>query len=136
MTLKSNGFHRLKTAIPPAVVCDFEKFSREKAFAEKRIQFKITKLKKTGWWDWYFKELLRESQTTPTKAYPSQGLIQTLYDFPEYESPTVVKKISSRLINQTVREWLYYLELFNHPARIKCLQAKTAEEFQPPKNKW
>jgi hypothetical protein len=62
-------------------------------------------------------------------SYPSQGLLQTPFDF---LGSTTTMVLSPELMLKTLRVRQYVLEVFNHPDRIKELQAVSKKPFLPP----
>ncbi len=63
------------------------------------------------------------------RAYPSQGLLSTPFDFlPAVK--TGMLPLNEMLKILRVRQ--YFLEIFNHPQRLKFLKQKQKEKFQPP----
>lgn len=117
---------RTQKALP-----SFESLLRQPEVAEHFIHQKITLLQKNGHRDWMWREYERESQTDPTAAYPSQGLIRTPYDSDRSKDAEVIS-LDKELISTTFRTTLYYLELLNHPDRIKSLLRVHAQPFTPP----
>ncbi len=112
----------------------FEDLLRDKVIAESYILNKLELLTQEGWWDWFLDQYLRESQTDPELAYPSQGLIKTNYDEPR-DKTVATEKLSHEFFTRTIHAWLYYLELFNHPDRIRHLIAAESNDFDPPADK-
>lgn len=117
---------RTQKALP-----SFESLLRQPEVAEHFIHQKIALLQKNGHRDWMWQEYERESQTDPTAAYPSQGLIRTPYDSDRSKDAEVIS-LDKELILTTFRTTLYYLELLNHPDRIKSLLRVHAQPFTPP----
>lgn len=120
-------------------VADFESFSRNNKIARERILQKVDALTEVGLWQKWLAEYDRESQTDPDSAYPSQGLIQTPYDSNGMEGGEdhhlETTELDEALFIQTIHAWLYYLELFNHPARLAALKETQAKDFKPPTRK-
>lgn len=74
------------------------------------------------------------SQPHPKAGYPDQGLVKTPHDNLDY-SQVKLAQLDDRLINQTLRVWLYYLLLFNHPTRLSHLFETQQSKFSPPTKK-
>lgn len=64
-----------------------------------------------------------------TSAYPSQGLLQTPFDFLPFKTTTL---LSSETMIHILRVRQYLLEIFNHPERIKELEKVDAQPFTAP----
>lgn len=62
-------------------------------------------------------------------AYPSQGLLETPYDYLPYQS---VQMLPPDLILKTLRMRWYFLLLFNHPYRIHFLREVNKQPFTAP----
>jgi len=108
---------------------EFEDFLRNKKAAETYVSQMVKVLKKNGWWSTMQKMYARESTTSPTRSYPSQGLIKTEQD---RSYGNKVKAINKAFFEQVIYDWLYYIELFNHPQRLKYLFAVSKTTFTPP----
>lgn len=132
------------SALTPPQLPTFEDFLKDQTLAEAYVSQKITYLKKKSSWSWLLKEYGRESQTSyigdektrqaaarHNAAYPSQGLISTRYDAQGYQNCKVAK-LSTATIDRTLHAWIYYLELFNHPERVKALHKISKSIFKPP----
>lgn len=63
-------------------------------------------------------------------VYPSQGLLQTPFDYLDIKSLTLLPQ--ENLI-ETLRMRRFFLELFNHPLRIRYLNAENKRKFIAPK---
>lgn len=109
----------------------FESLLRQQKVAEDFIHKKIQLLKKNGVYDWIWKEYERESHADPQKAYPSQGLVRTPYDSDRCKDAELVT-LEDELIEITFKTSLYYLELLNHPDRLKALLRVNAQPFIAP----
>lgn len=62
-------------------------------------------------------------------VYPSQGLLETPYDYLESHSTQMLPQDT---IIETLRLRHYFLELFNHPFRIHYLNQTDKEDFHAP----
>lgn len=62
-------------------------------------------------------------------AYPSQGLLQTPFDF---LSCTKTMMLSPEIMLRTLRVRQYVLEVFNHPERLEMLKQVQKTKFSPP----
>lgn len=62
-------------------------------------------------------------------VYPSQGLITTPYDYLSYSSLHMLPQES---ILEALRVRFFFLEVFNHPVRIKALEEIENKKFSPP----
>ncbi len=67
--------------------------------------------------------------TTGNLAYPSQGLLETPFDYLPYNSYSMLPQ---ELILRTLRLRYYFLELFNHPYRIHYLNQTNKQLFKAP----
>lgn len=113
-------------AIPP-----FEAFLFEGHKTQSYIDAKLAALPE--WTAWVEQEYQRESQTTAKKAYPSQGLLTTPYDSDRIvRSLDKVEKLPQQIFTLAVTAGVYYLELLNHPERLKSLFKVQAQPFIPP----
>ncbi len=113
------------------VLPSFESLLRQPEVAENFIHKKMELLQQKGHQDWVRQEYERESQTDPKKAYPSQGLIRTPYDS-DRSKKAKIAKLDEEVFDSTQRTALYYLELLNHPERIKALLRVHNQPFVPP----
>lgn len=115
------------------------------------------------WWSWLLSELDRMSQISEVsshpsipqpehQSYPDQGLVRTGYEGDHVTYPPLFNKETglalefspqeiqvlqypAEYIEQILVAWLYYLELFNHPARLAELFRQSEIPFQPPQKK-
>jgi hypothetical protein len=110
----------------------FESLLRQPQIAEAYISQKIKHLRTLKLYDWVWSEYERESQVDPDKAYPSQGLLRTPYDSDRCKEAKVTT-LDQELIQVTLRTQLYYLELLNHPERLKALLRINRQPFSAPK---
>jgi hypothetical protein len=121
-----------KSAIPP-----LEQMMKDQSVSEAFLKRQVDGLYDTGWTDWFFEEMARESSTDPHVSYPSQGLLKTPHDgrqFAEYRVVNFLEK-HPEFVNQiVVPGMIYFLDLANHPERINELN-KTPE-FQAPRNQF
>lgn len=62
-------------------------------------------------------------------VYPSQGLITTPYDYLSYSS---LHMLPQETMIEALRVRFFFLELFNHPIRIKALEEVENIKFSPP----
>ncbi len=124
--------HSITTAPQPKLP-EFEEFLRNKKVAENYISQLVKVLKKNGWWQTMLDHYARESTTSAKKSYPSQGLIKTEHD---RSYGNRVKDVDKKFFDQVIYDWLYYLELFNHPQRLKYLLAVSKSKFSPPPARW
>ncbi|MDH5533580.1 MAG: IMP dehydrogenase [Candidatus Pacebacteria bacterium] len=108
----------------------FSDLLKERVIAEKYIEELVKYLKKGGQWRDLVDELNRVSTTNHKASYPDQGLTITAYDV--VPSSLTTKKLSKKEITLTLKAWLYYLELFNHPERLESLFATNKQKFKPP----
>lgn len=109
---------------------NFSDFLKERKLAEIYIEELVSFLKVNGLWQWLVAALERSSSQDPDQTYPDQGLIITDYD--DQPENLVVTRLDQPLIDLTIRAWLYYLEVFNHPERLKHLFATQEIDFTPP----
>lgn len=109
-----------------------EELQQDTQKADKFILSQVEKLKDGEWWQWMQDEYVRESSSDPDLAYPSQGLRLTEYDGALFDGVEKVL-LDEELFEETVHAWLYYLELFNHPERLKHLSLVDSEPFVAPK---
>jgi len=109
----------------------FESLLREPAIAEAYISKKIQRLQKLKLYEWVWSEYERESQVDSASAYPSQGLHITPYDSDRCKEAKITT-LDQELIQVTLRTELYYLELLNHPDRLKALLRVNAQPFAAP----
>lgn len=63
------------------------------------------------------------------EAYPSQGMLITPFDEVEYDKKGL---LPPEEMFKILRVRQYFLELLNHPERIKTLQKVQQSQFQPP----
>jgi hypothetical protein len=63
------------------------------------------------------------------RVYPSQGLLQTPYDFLDYRH---TQRLPHETIVETLRLRMFFLEMFNHPYRLHFLAQTTNSHFAPP----
>ncbi len=63
-------------------------------------------------------------------VYPSQGLLTTPHDYLKYKSKQL---LPFEEIVQTLRLRRLFLEMFNHPYRVRALRHVDKEEFSAPK---
>jgi hypothetical protein len=110
-----------------------EELQKNSSLAENYIEQLYQELQQTGFLSWLAKEYDKNSQSDDS-SYPGQGLYRTDYDGSEFATATV-EKLNQEIIDKTIYAWLYYLELFNHPERLKALFETTAQEFHPPQAK-
>lgn len=89
-------------------------------------------LKLDGTLAWILKELARESHADYRKAYPGQGLVVTGYEGDGPVGKLPQKVLPTTAVRAALRGWLYYLQLFNHPSRLKYLYAQSGKTFVPP----
>jgi hypothetical protein len=64
-----------------------------------------------------------------SEVYPSQGLLLTPFDYLDYVGKTLLPEAE---LWPTLRVRSYVLEVFNHPDRIKAIQAVDKTKFVPP----
>ncbi len=64
-----------------------------------------------------------------TEVYPSQGLLLTPFDYLNFVGKTLLPETE---LWPTLKVRSYVLEIFNHPDRIKALQATSKQPFIPP----
>jgi len=76
----------------------------------------------------YLKYWFTESRDS-TDAYPSQGMLLTPFDYLEYVQKGVLPP--QRMV-EILRVRQYFLEIFNHPERIKELKKVDKADFVPP----
>jgi hypothetical protein len=76
----------------------------------------------------YLKYWYIESQEN-SKAYPSQGLLKTPYDFLTYKQRAM---LPLKEMMKVLRVRQYFLEIFNHPERIASLKKIQKNKFVPP----
>ncbi len=103
------------------------------------------------WWNWMTGELDRMSQQeteTENPAYPDQGLRETGYEGHRKKLPPLVNhpaqplpdlktdRYTPEYVERTIHAWLYYLELFNHPARLAELYKQSEIPFASPTRKF
>lgn len=122
----AHGFMRNTQTFP-----SFESLLRQPQIAESFISQKIERLKKKGIYQWIWSEFERESSIDPQISYPSQGLVRTPYDSDRGKDAVVIQ-LEKELIENTISTQLYYLELLNHPDRLKALLRANAQPFVPP----
>lgn len=91
---------------------DFEKLRKE--------GIKISKPDLKPWWN-----LSHDNDS----VYPSQGLLLTPYDG---FGPVKTQILSQELVVQTLRLRMFFLEMFNHPYRIKYLKKIDKSKFKFP----
>jgi len=78
----------------------------------------------------YLKYWYIESQEN-SKAYPSQGLLKTPFDFLKYKQKGM---LSLEKMIHILRVRQYFLEIFNHPERLSALKKIQKNKFvAPPK---
>ncbi|MBP7740566.1 IMP dehydrogenase [Candidatus Woesebacteria bacterium] len=78
----------------------------------------------------YLKYWYIESQEN-SRAYPSQGLLKTPYDFLDINQSAM---LPLKQMTKILRIRLYFLEIFNHPERIAKLDELQKQKFvAPPK---
>lgn len=116
------------------MILDFETLLKDQSAANKYITQLIKKLEKKSYWSWLKNEYQRESSLDYLQAYPSQGLVNTPFDITDY-SHIKKSKLKKNFFEKTLQTWLYYLELFNHPDRLKELFATTKSRYIPPTKK-
>ncbi|HLD03494.1 MAG TPA: IMP dehydrogenase [Candidatus Dojkabacteria bacterium] len=63
------------------------------------------------------------------KVYPSQGLLETPFDYLDYEETHM---LPNKFVLETLRMRRFFLELFNHPYRMTFLDKVNNQEFIPP----
>lgn len=63
-------------------------------------------------------------------VYPSQGLLQTPYDYLDTQS---LQMLPQETILETLRLRRFFLELYNHPYRTSFLRKINKMNFEPPK---
>jgi len=63
------------------------------------------------------------------EVYPSQGLLLTPFDYLNFVGKTLLPEDE---LWETLRVRTYVLEIFNHPDRIKAIQAASKQAFVPP----
>lgn len=63
-------------------------------------------------------------------VYPSQGLLLTPYDG---FGPVKTQMLSPELVSQTLKMRMFFLEMFNHPYRMKYLKQVSKSRFVAPK---
>lgn len=76
----------------------------------------------------YLKYWYVESQEN-SKAYPSQGLLKTPFDFLKYRQRGM---LPLKEMMHVLRVRQYFLEIFNHPERIAALKKIQRKKFVPP----
>ncbi len=76
----------------------------------------------------YFKYWYIESQEN-SHSYPSQGLLTTPFDFLPVHQKAMLPQ--SKMV-QVLRSRQYFIEIFNHPERIKYLELEDKSAFVPP----
>ncbi len=103
---------------------------KEREVAEQYIEDLVLFLQAEGFWPWLLEYFAKVSTTDPYESYPDQGLVITDYD--EHSEKLKTTELPPELFNLTVRAWLYYLDLFNHPERIEQLFLVDSGEFIPP----
>lgn len=103
---------------------DFEEL-RESSEGERRIGALVAESEKQEGYLERWMELSREAK----EVYPSQGLLETPYDFLD---PVGMKKLDEGEIKETLMIRRFFLECFNHPYRIAFLDEVNAREFVAP----
>lgn len=117
-----------KGRIPP-----LELLMKSQSESESFLKGKVAELQQSGWTDWFFGEMERESSIDPNAAYPSQGLFRTPHDgrqFEKYCSMNFLTEHPEFVNTIVVPGMVYFLELANHPERLEEL-IKTPE-FEAP----
>lgn len=90
----------------------------------------IKKLEKEETKDDYLKKWYKLSRDG-VDVYPSQGLLTTPYDYLEYNS---LEMLPQETIIKTLHVRRFFLEMFNHPYRIRYLDSANRGKFvSPPK---
>lgn len=113
------------------------------------------------WWNWLLNELERASQVSEVpssklgrqgrknrsehQSWPDQGLVRTGYEGDLPQPPPLVgrtrlkrtpepevDRYDQAYVEMTLYAWIYYLELFNHPERLKELWAQSEKPFPAP----
>lgn len=103
---------------------DFQNL-RDSVIGEERILKKLStsESRKDYLDDWWTFSKLGE------KAYPSQGLLTTPYDYLNYKS---LQMLPEETILETLRVRRFFLEIFNHPYRLYFLDQVDSKKFIPP----
>ncbi len=88
-----------------------------------RIQKKIKKLENQKGYldDWY------EFSKLDHNVYPSQGLLLTPHDYQDYQS---TQMLPQETILKTLQLRIFFLEMFNHPYRMKYLNQCSNSPFK------
>jgi len=108
----------------------FSDLLKERKISENYIKELVNFLKHNNLWQLIIDKYDQISSTNETRAYPDQGLIITDYD--EQPKNLETRMLDQEIIEKSIHAWLYYLEVFNHPERLKALFAVDDKEFSPP----
>jgi hypothetical protein len=120
-----------------ALGISFEDLLRDKEKSQQFIHTLVEELRENGWWGWFLNEINRGSKHDEKSAFPDQGLIKTPYDGVDYNKIRIISlgEHNKELLEQTLKAWLYYLFLFNHPSRLEQLFITDQNDFVPPLGK-